>query len=248
MTTPLIAVPTAHVEPGAVRDWRPGAFAVAETYIDALRRAGARPMLVPAPEPAPADEVLAPFDGVLLTGGGDLQSARYGAEPHEASFDVQPARDELEIALVRACWRRDLPLLGICRGAQALNVAFGGSLHQHLPDLPGVGPDTHGDPHTGAPVLHRVRVQPGTRLAIASGVEPMDVVARHHQAVDRLGAGLTATAWANDGTVEAIELSTGWMVGVQWHPEVTAATDSTQQALFDVLVEEAAKHRLARVA
>jgi putative glutamine amidotransferase len=91
-------------------------------------------------------------------------------------------------------------------------------------------------------------VEAGSRLAIAGGTEPMDVVARHHQAVDRLGAGLTATAWAEDDTIEAIELATGWMVGVQWHPEVTAATDPTQQALFDVLVEEAAKHRLARVA
>src|SRR6266536_3037814 len=167
MTTPLIAVPTARVEPGAVRDWRPGAFAVAETYIEALRRAGARPMLVPPLEPAPADEILAPFDGVL---------------------------------------------------------------------------------HNGAPNVHRVRIQPGSRLAAAGGTGPVDVVARHHQAVDRLGAGLTATAWAEDGTIEAIELSTGWLVGVQWHPEVTAATDPTQQALFDVLVDEAAKHRLARVA
>lgn len=248
MTTPLIAVPTARVQPGAVRDWRPGAFAVAETYIEALRRAGARPMLVPPLEPAPADEILAPFDGVLLTGGGDLEASRYGAAPHAASFDVQPARDELEIALVRACWRRDLPLLGICRGTQAMNVAFGGSLHQHLPDLPDVEPGAHGDPHSGAPKVHRVRIQPGTRLAAASGTDPVDVVARHHQAVDRLGAGLTATAWTDDGTIEAIELSTGWMVGVQWHPEVTAATDPTQQALFDVLVDEAAKHRLARVA
>jgi gamma-glutamyl-gamma-aminobutyrate hydrolase PuuD len=205
-------------------------------------------MLVPPLEPAPADEILAPFDGVLLTGGGDLQASRYGATPHETAFDVQPARDELEIALVRACWRMDLPLLGICRGTQAMNVAFGGSLHQHIPDLPGVDPIAHGDPHNGAPGVHRVRIQPGTRLAAASGTDPVDVVARHHQAVDRLGAGLTATAWAEDGTIEAIELSTGWMVGVQWHPEVTAATDQSQQALFDVLVDEAAKHRLARVA
>jgi len=245
MTTPLIAVPTAHVAAGAVRNWRPGAFAVAETYVDALRRAGARPVLLPAPEPAPAEEVLAPFDGVLLTGGGDLQAHTYGARSHPADFDVQPERDDLELSLVRACRRLDLPLLGICRGLQAVNVAFGGSLHQHLPDLPGL--DAHGDPF-GDPVVHEVRIQPGSRLAVATGATSVRTVARHHQAVERLGAGLVASAWTEDGVVEGIELTGGWLMAVQWHPEASAATDPAQQALFDVLVEEAGKRALARVA
>jgi len=246
MTTPLIAVPTAHVQAGAVRGWRPGGFAVAETYVDALRRAGARPVLLPAPEPAPAEEVLAPFDGVLLTGGGDLQAGSYGAQAHPAEFDVQPERDDLELSLVRACRRLDLPLLGICRGLQGVNVALGGTLHQHLLDLPGLV--SHGEPAGGDPVIHEVRVQPGTRLAAALGATTVRAVARHHQAVDRLGAGLHATAWTEDGVIEGIELSSGWLVAVQWHPEVSAATDPAQQGLFDVLVEEAGKRALARVA
>jgi putative glutamine amidotransferase len=246
MTTPLIAVPTAHVEAGAVRGWRTGGFAVAETYVDALRRAGARPVLLPAGEPAPAEEVLAPFDGVLLTGGGDLQAGSYGAQAHAADFDVQPERDDLELSMVRACRRLDLPLLGVCRGLQAVNVALGGSLHQHLLDLPGL--ISHGHPFGGDPVVHDVRIQPGTRLAVASGATTVHAIARHHQAVDRLGAGLVATAWTEDGIVEGIELTSGWLVAVQWHPEASAATDPTQQGLFDVLVEEAGKRALARVA
>src|SRR6266508_443923 len=190
MTTPLIAVPTAHVQAGVVRGWRPGGFAVAETYVDALRRAGARPVLLPAPEPAPAEEVLAPFDGVLLTGGGDLQAGSYGAQAHPAEFDVQPERDDLELSLVRACHRLDL---------QGVNVALGGTLHQHLLDLPGLA--SHGDP-VGDPVTHEVRVQPGTRLAAALGATTVRAVARHHQAVDRLGAGLHATAWTGDGVID----------------------------------------------
>ena len=247
MTTPLIAVPTAHVAAGGVRGWRPGGFAVPETYVAALRRAGARPVLLPAPEPAPAEEVLASFDGVLLCGGGDLHARSYGANPHPAEFDVQPERDELELGLVRASRDLDLPLLGICRGLQVVNVAFGGSLHQHLPVVPGLA--AHGDPFgSGLPVTHEVRIQPGTLLAAACGATTVSAVARHHQGVDRLGAGLSATAWTDDGLVEGVELTGGWMVAVQWHPEVTAATDPAQQALFEVLVEQAAKRALARVA
>jgi putative glutamine amidotransferase len=246
MTTPLIAVPTAHLEAGAVQGWRRGGFAVPETYVEALRRAGARPVLLPAPEPAPAEEVLASFDGVLLTGGGDLQAGNYGALAHPAEFDVQPDRDDLELRLVRACRRLDLPLLGICRGLQAINVALGGSLHQHLLDLPGLV--SHGDPFGGEPVVHEVRIQPGTRLALASGATTVRAVARHHQAIERLGTGLAATAWTEDGIIEGVELGSGWMVAVQWHPEISAASDPTQQGLFDVLVEEAGKRALARVA
>ncbi len=246
MPAPLIAVPTAHVEQGAIRNWRPGAFAVAETYIAAIRRAGGRPVLIPAPDPAPAGEVLACFDGVLLTGGGDLHPSHYGAEPHPTTADVQPDRDGLELDLVRACARLGLPLLGICRGMQAVNVAFGGTLHQHLPERDGIG--DHGDPDLGTAVTHSIRIQPGSRLAQVSGATRVSVVARHHQGVDRLGDGLVASAWTEDGLVEAVERPGGAMLAVQWHPEVTAAEDPSQQALFDSLVAEASKHTLGRVA
>ncbi len=232
MARPLIAVPAARLAPGRVEGWRVAGIAMPEPYAEALRRAGARPALLASPDDADAEEILAPFDGLLLIGGGDVDPARYGARPHAELYGVDPARDDLEIRLLRAADRLGMPTLAVCRGAQVMNVAFGGTLVQHLPDLEGLAP--HGAP-TGEPVLHEVKALPGSRLARATGSEVLACSSHHHQGLGRLGQGLVATGWSGDGLVEAFEREAGWMLGVQWHPEETAAEDPAQQALFDSL-------------
>jgi putative glutamine amidotransferase len=179
-----------------------------------------------------AHAVLEHFDGLLLLGGGDLDPASYGQTAHEKVYGVSPLRDEFEIALARAAVERSMPVLAICRGNQLLNVAFGGTLVQHL------AVSGHGRPGEPDPAeLHPITATPGSRLALAMGAEQAIVSSHHHQAVDELGDGVVAVAWADDGTIEGIELDRdGWAVGAQWHPEDTAADDPTQQALFDELV------------
>ena len=135
MTAPLIAIPTYHLGPGQVGNWQ-GAYALPEPYVAALRAAGARTALLPPSQPAEPEEVLGPFDGLLLA----IEPARYGAAAHPAQYGTDPDRDQLELALVREAVRLGIPTLGICRGVQLLNVAFGGTLVQHLPELPGRGP------------------------------------------------------------------------------------------------------------
>jgi putative glutamine amidotransferase len=150
-------------------------------------------------------------------------------------YGLEPQRDELEVALLREADRSGVPTLAICRGAQILNVAFGGTLIPHLPDAMSAGP--HGGPDRST--SHEVKIEPSTRLAAACGVDVMSCASYHHQAVDRLGEGLRAVGWSDDGLVEAIERDSGWMIGVQWHPEETAERDPSQQAMFDALTERA---------
>ena len=235
-SVPLVAVPAYVLRPGRVRGWEDGAAAVPAAYLQALRRAQLRPMVLTAPEPCPAAELLAPFSGLVLLGGGDIDPSRYGATRHPAVYGTEPDRDDLELDLARAAVASTLPLLAICRGLQVLNVAFGGSLHQHLSDLQGAG--RHGTPGGDAErVSHEVRIRPGSRLAAATGSTRLaGCVSVHHQAVDRVAPGLVVTAETPDGVVEALETPRdrdGWVLAVQWHPERSAATDAGQQALFD---------------
>jgi putative glutamine amidotransferase len=240
---PLIGVVTYSLDDTRVQRWPEGGYGVPAPYVDALRRAGARPLLVAPGETGAAEELLEPFDGLMLVGGGDLDPARYGAEPDTAhNYDIDPARDELEIALLTAADAMALPTLCICRGMQVMNVAFGGSLHQHLPDLPGLIP--HGVPLDGTQAMHDVEPVPGTRLSATTKAGVLRCSSHHHQGVDRVGEGLTVSGRSPDGLVEAVERGlfdmnapdAGWMVGVQWHPEETAPVDPVQQALFDGLV------------
>lgn len=237
MTRPQIAVVAYHLPPGRVSYWQVGGFGVPENYVDAVRRAGGRPALVLPGDDTPPEELLSPFDALLLVGGGDVDPARYGHEPHATIYGLEPDRDDLETELLHTADRTGLPTLAICRGMQVMNVAFGGTLIQHLPDLDAYLP--HGTPSGRDHLAHDVKAAPGSRLAEAAEAEVLTCSTHHHQGVGRLGEGLAATGWSEDGLVEAVERDGGWMLGVQWHPEDTASEDPRQQALFDALVEEA---------
>jgi putative glutamine amidotransferase len=217
---------------------------VPSTYLEAVRRAGGRAILLPCPDDEP-EVALGLVDGLLLMGGGDVEPARYGGTHRPELYGVEPERDAFEIALLRTADRDGVPTLCICRGIQVLNVAFGGTLHPHLPDVEGTG--THGEPLSGEPIMHEVKLAPGSRVAEAAGTEVVSASSHHHQGIDRLGEGLLATGWSEDGLVEAVEReSGGWMLGVQWHPEETAVADPAQQSLFDALVRRAAGYRSSR--
>ncbi len=244
---PLVVIPAPHLASGRVLGWAGGGYALPERYVAALRRAGARVVLLPLTSAHPPEEALAPFSGLLLPGGGDVDPAHYGAAAHPAQYGVHPERDDAELALVGAAMDMGLPVMAICRGMQVLNVALGGTLHQHLPELEGM--DLHGHPRADASVLHDVKVAAGTRLAEACASEVLRCTSHHHQGIDRLGDGLAVVALSGDGLVEAVEPAdpdAPWLVAVQWHPEMTAADDPLQQALFDGFVAQVAAHGRAR--
>ena len=234
MTAPLVAIPTYHLGPGKVGNWE-GAYALPEPYVAALVAAGARVALLPPSQPGAAGELLARFDGLLLAGGGDIQPARYGAADHPAQYGMDPDRDELELELATTAVAMGVPVLGICRGVQLLNVAFGGTLVQHLPDADG-GVEHRNE---AKQAMHDVEVEPGSRLAEALGQTRATCRSHHHQGLDRIGDGFRPVAWAPDGLVEGIERDQGWTVGVLWHPESTAASDPVQHRLLRSFVEVA---------
>ena len=183
-----------------------------------------------------AAHVIAPFAGLVLAGGADVDPRRYGQEPHPSVYGIDHVLDRFEFALLDAALARDIPVLAICRGHQVLNVALGGTLDQHITDRPGLL--VHGDPASGpgGGVDHEVTIDAGTRLADALGTTRCTVRSHHHQAVDELSPKAIATAWSDDGVLEGFELPDGWVVSVQWHPEVTAGDDPVQQRLFDSFV------------
>lgn len=235
--TPEIGIVAYHLRPGRVTSWGVGGYGVPENYVDALRRAGAyATLLLPGDDRSP-DELLDRLDALMLVGGGDVVPERYGREAVDEVYGLEPDRDDFEIALLLRSVERDVPTLCICRGMQVMNVAFGGDLVQHLP-----ADDrfmTHGVPSEAESLLHDVKLLAGSRIAEAAGSEVVSSSSHHHQGVDRLGDGLVATGWTEDGLIEAIESERGWMIGAQWHPEDTAASDPAQQGLFDALVREA---------
>ena len=239
MPPPLIAIVAAHLASGRVRGWRRAGFGVPEPYVTALRRAGGRAVFIPPGDNAPAEELLRGFDGLLLAGGGDIDPPRFGQEAHSSVYGIDRDRDETEMAVVHRAIDVGLPTLCICRGLQVLNVALGGTLHQHLPDLPDLIP--HGTPVLDESVYHDIALTAGSRVAKACGTDVVTGRSHHHQSVDRLGEGLVVAGTSPDGVIEAVEPdgAPGWVVAVQWHPEDTAPSDPAQQGLFDALVSQA---------
>jgi len=209
-------------------------------YMRAIERAGGLPVALPPLKNENVEPLLDQLSGLLLTGGPDLDPACYGAEPHPELGPIDHDVDVFEIALCRRAGRREIPILGICRGMQVLNVARQGSLIQHLPDTG--GPIEHRQSEPGDRTTHEVRVAPDSGLAQTTGGGPVDVNSFHHQAIDRLGLGLRAVAWAQDGVIEAIEADEGqdghFVLGVQWHAE-TLIEEAEQLALFERLVTAA---------
>jgi putative glutamine amidotransferase len=192
-----------------------------EDYVRSVEQAGGQPRVLEVGQ-SPRD-ILGTLDGLLLTGGGDVDPAFYGEDRHAAVYDAEPGRDEFEIDLARRAVDADLPVLAICRGAQVLNVASGGSLVQHIPSAVQTElPHSIKEPHDA--IAHGVTVVPGSRLERALGAavvaETCRVNSRHHQAMKTLGRDLVVSATAPDGVVEAIEVpSKQFCIGVQWHPE-----------------------------
>jgi putative glutamine amidotransferase len=234
---PLIGIST-YSDLARWRDWSSPAALIPRTYVDAVRRSHGRPVLLPpGGDPAEAAATVADLDGLIVSGGGDVDPARYGAVADPETGAPNAERDGWELALIAAALDQAVPLLAICRGLQLLNVVRGGTLLQHLPAV--VGNDEHSGLTCGFG-RHLVRVGPagmlGRVLAGEGGAVWLDGPTHHHQAVDRLGDGLVATAWAADGTVEGLDVagSPVFAVGVQWHPE-----EGEDPRLFDALVAAA---------
>ncbi len=212
-------------------------------YVRAVIRNGGIPLVLPPlMGAAHAAEVIEVLDGLVLSGGEDLDPAHYGQEAHPTVRDnIDPLRDAQELALFREAWSRGLPMLAICRGIQLVNVALGGTLWQDLPsDLPGGLPHNQTDGRTAR--THVVELTPGSRLAEAIGATRVEVNTFHHQAIRDLAPALVVTAQAPDGVIEGVE-TTGaapWLLGVQWHPEeFHGQTDAPDHGLFDALVRQA---------
>ena len=212
-------------------------------YCDAVRQAGGLPFVLPVLEGADAPEVVSGLDGLLLTGGGDVAAWCFGEEAHPEATGVDSARDAWEMALVAAADDVGFPILGICRGAQLLNVAAGGTLFQHLPE---VTERPHRVIERDCEPVHRVRVEPSSLLASITGQRPFGVNSLHHQAVDQVGAGLRPVAWSPDGAIEAIEGIDRPQLGVQWHPELLTGRAEHAQ-LFRWLVSTASAQPVRQV-
>jgi len=223
---PLIGI-TTYVERATWGAWDTEAALIPYDYVRAVERAGGRAVLVP-PDEDGNEEILDALDGLVFSGGNDLAPESYGAQAHPATNGTNPARDRGELALLTAALDRDLPVLAICRGFEVLNVARGGDLVQHLPDV--VGHEEH-RAVLGEFSDHAVSVDPSSRIGEVRGA----VKSHHHQALGQVGDGLREVAWAEDGTVEALEdPDKPFLVGVLWHPEA-----GEDLRLFEQLVEAA---------
>src|SRR6266516_2378729 len=230
---PIIGI-TAYAEEATWGVWTLPAALIPLSYVRSVERAGGRALLVP-PIEGGVEETLDRLDGLVFSGGSDIDPDVYGAEAHPTTLGTRPERDRAELALLTAALERDLPVLAVCRGSQVLTVALGGALEQHVPER--VGHDGHKEV-AGTFSEHGVEITPGTRLHEIVG-ERGSVKSHHHQGYGRLGTGLREAARADDDTVEAIEdPSRRFTVGVLWHPE-----EGEDARLFEELVEQARAYR-----
>ena len=216
-------------------------YALPKEYIDSVKRAGGVPLLIPPNgiNGVDGEELWSIIDGIVIPGGTDVSPVHYQGDTNNGKIlNPDLERDATEIALIKnAVARKDIPVLCICRGMQILNVALGGTLHPHIPDIR--ENDNHRDTDGGW-IIHECIVQPGSKLSRVMGADRVNTFSGHHQAVDKIGKGLEVAAEAPDNIVEALIVSDHpWLIGVQWHPEKSTASDPTQQRLFDELVKVA---------
>ena len=231
---PIIGI-TSYAEEARWGVWELPAALIPLSYVRAVENAGGRALLVP-PCAEGVEETLDALDGLIFSGGADLDPQSYGAETHPETNGTRPERDSAELALLEGALTRDMPVLAVCRGSQVLNVARGGDLVQHLPES--VGHEGHREVH-GTFSEHAVDVKDGTRLAGIIGTRHDAVQSSHHQGVGRVGEGLVETAWAEDGSLEGLEdPGKRFAVGVLWHPEM-----EDDKRVFEALVDEARRYR-----
>jgi putative glutamine amidotransferase len=238
---PIIGI-TTHEDDASWRNWSSRIAMLPAVYVSAVRRAGGRPVLLPpGGDDDEASATVGGLDGLVVSGGPDLDPVRYGQARHPQTHAPMPVRDAWDLAVTGAALTQGVPLLAICRGMQVLNVRRGGTLHQHVPDL--VGHERHSG-GSGVYGRHKVRVSPDSMLAgILPEPDLFEVPTHHHQAVDLLGDGLRAVAWEEDGLIEAVEAGhseldglPGFVLGVQWHPE-----QGDDARLFGALVSAASE-------
>lgn len=238
--TPLIALSTSTLAHEAGTTW-PFACGTNRSYIEWVERAGGAPVLLPNVGPELVDALLEPVHGLLLTGGEDLAPLLYGADPHPRVGRYDVPRDRFELPLARRALALGLPIFGICRGLQTLNVALGGTLVQDLGSCESATVGHRMGAVGGHATHHRVTVSPGSRLAAILGEESLAVNSYHHQAVETLGQGLAIVARAADGTVEALAgEGDAFLLAVQWHPEVMEAAHAPSAKLFGAFLEACA--------
>ncbi len=240
MTRPVIALTSRRIPAERIDRWLEPAQALPTYYLDAIFNAGGIGFsaVCHSASSSECEAILDRFDALVVTGGLDVDPSIYGQSAHPQTGVSQLDADQWEIRLIGAARNIGMPILGICRGAQILNVALGGSLHQHIADLDGVG--AHGIPDGGGGTPNPIIVEADTLLAAAIGTEGVVGRCHHHQAVDELGVGLVVSARTNDGIIEGIEVPDDpWTVAVQWHPEDSARYDPVQQNLFVALVAAA---------
>jgi putative glutamine amidotransferase len=233
---PLIGVSTS-ITVGA----SPERAYVNSAYLHAVQQAGGVPVALP-PQVSSASlrQLAGDIQALLLTGGGDVDPALFGEAPHATLYDVAPSRDALETSVLHLVLDRGLPVLAVCRGLQVLNVALGGSLHQDVGTDPGTQM-AHSQKEPRDQPTHKVKLTPGCRLAATLGADELEVNSMHHQAIKRLGRGLTAVAWAPDQIVEGAEIGdpSRFVLGVQWHPEELVGHSEPARRLFAALVAAA---------
>lgn len=232
VSDPVIGL-TSYLEPAKFGVWETEAVLLHRFYVDCVVAAGGIPVLLPPVSDA-HERLVSTVDGLVLTGGADVEPARYGHEPHPATY-TRPRRDAFEFGLFEAARAAGKPVLGVCRGLQVMSVALGGTLAQHLPESAGT------TDHQPAPAVFgtsTISLKDGSRAAAILGTETK-AHCYHHQAIDRLGTGLEAVGWAADGTIEAAEVPGEFTLGVQWHPE----QDSADVRLFAALVAASKENR-----
>ncbi len=241
--SPLIALAGRYGAPSRVS--RDAVAFAGRRYLDAILRAGGEPVVI-SPQPLMVEDARAMmqrFDGLVLMGGADVNPALYGQTAGIHIYGVQPEQDAFESALLNASLNADIPVLAVCRGMQLANVVLGGSLVQHLGELANASKLLDHAPKQ-FPVgeefaLHRIDIEPNSQMASALGATQINGASFHHQGIDRLASDLIAVGYAPDGILEAVEHRTKWLLGMQWHPEDTAATDSVQQSLYNAFIQRA---------